>query len=103
MWDREWVLGEPLREHRGQLPGARLYARVVRSGTSEIRGASGHGDPQHKLDLTTLRGSGPHKEEIVVPLTQTQLASAVADRAEITRTGEHVPEIDVIAIRSGAA
>jgi DNA-binding protein HU-beta len=35
--------------------------------------------------LTTLRGSGPHKEEIVVPLTQTQLASAVADRAEITK------------------
>jgi DNA-binding protein HU-beta len=27
----------------------------------------------------------PYKEEIVVPLTQTQLAGAVADRAEITR------------------
>jgi hypothetical protein len=27
----------------------------------------------------------PHKEEIVVPLTQTQLAAAVADRAEITK------------------
>jgi DNA-binding protein HU-beta len=35
--------------------------------------------------MTTLRSSGPHKEEIVVPLTQTQLAGAVADRAEITR------------------
>jgi len=38
-----------------------------------------------KADLTTLRSSGPHEEEIVVPLTQTQLAGAVADRAEITR------------------
>ncbi len=35
--------------------------------------------------LTTLRSSGPHKEEIAVPLTQTQLAGAVADCAEITR------------------
>ncbi len=35
--------------------------------------------------MTTLRSSGSHKEEIVVPLTQTQLAGAVADRAEITK------------------
>jgi len=81
----------------------RAVTRVVRSGASEIGGTSGHNNAQHRLDLATLRSSGPHKEEAVVPLTQTQLAGAVADRAEITRAGDHVPEIDVIAIRSGAA
>lgn len=35
--------------------------------------------------LNTLNSSGSHKEEIVVPLTQTQLAGAIADRAAITR------------------
>lgn len=35
--------------------------------------------------MTTLRRTGPHKEEIAVPLTQTQLAAAVADRAESTK------------------
>jgi DNA-binding protein HU-beta len=43
------------------------------------------GRPDHAGAMTTLRSSEPHKEEMVVPLTQTQLASAVADRAEITK------------------
>ncbi len=29
MWDRERVFGEPLCQHRGQLPGARLYACLL--------------------------------------------------------------------------
>lgn len=38
------------------------------------------------VESISVRGSHPsHKEEIVLPLTQTQLAGAVADRAEITR------------------
>jgi DNA-binding protein HU-beta len=36
--------------------------------------------------LAKLRSPEPAKEEIAVPLTQTQLAAAVADRAEITKT-----------------
>jgi hypothetical protein len=99
-YTRDASRGEAV-EQLGRKP--RAVTRVVGGGTSEIGGANGHSDPQHKLDLTTLRSSGPHKEETVVPLTQTQLAGAVADRAEITRAGEHVPGIDAIAIRSGAA
>jgi DNA-binding protein HU-beta len=37
------------------------------------------------VDDYSAQSSGPHKEEIVVPLTQTQLAGAIADHAEITR------------------
>lgn len=34
----------------------------------------------------SAQNSEPHKEEIVVPLTQTQFAGAVAERADITKT-----------------
>ena len=79
---RDASRGETIKQ-LGRKP--RAVTRVIRGGTSEIGGASGHSDAQHKLDLTTLRSSGPHKEEVVVRLAQTQLAGAVADRAEITR------------------
>jgi len=86
------------------LSGLALYGSVprleqnIRAGTS-YRKTPGGNDPAlsgenvtvpeddgcRRADLTTLRSSEPHKEEIVVPLTQTQLAAAVADRAEITK------------------